>query len=112
MSELIGEFYCPKCQAKAAVWHRHAKWIIPSLQWRFQNNKWSFKINFIFPHVKMTGIDKDNWSVFGTLDDWNNIDHWECEKCAHIEKSFVGFIKDYPNCLSHYDPTIPVKVEQ
>ena len=107
MSELIGNFFCPKCQKDVPVWHQHAKWIIPSMQWRFKNNKWSFKVNFIFPNMHMTGLEKDNWSVFGTLDDWNNIKHWECEKCAHIEKSFVGFIKNYPNCLSKYDPTIP-----
>ena len=60
----------------------------------------------------MTGMDKDNWSIYGSLEDWNNIVHWECEKCAHIEKSFVGFIKDYPNCLAQYDPTIPINVEK
>ena len=111
MSELIGEFFCPKCNVKTAVWHQHANTIIPSLQWRYQKNKWSFKVNFIFPMFQMTGMDKDNWSIYGTLEDWNNIKYWECEKCGHSEKSFVGFIKNYPNCLSQYDPTIPISEE-
>ena len=110
MSELIGKFFCPKCQLDTAVWHQHANYIIPSLQWRYQNNKWSFKINFKLPLWQMTGVDKDDWSIYGSLDDWNNIEHWECEKCAHVEKSFVGFIKDYPNCLSQNDPTNPAKI--
>ena len=110
MSELIGKFFCPNCKVNTAVWHQHCNTIIPSLEWRYQNNKWSFKVNFIFPMFQMQGMDKDNWSIYGTLEDWNNIKHWECEKCAHIEKSFIGFIKDYPNCLSNCDPTIPINV--